>query len=149
MYKKILVSIGILLAIILSSTICFANDGLQDMANGVRNAVGGVENAVEGAAKNVSDASKNATGAVENTANNITTHNDNQIANNVDNQENMTGRINGNYNATRTATTSDTFMGMNATVWTWLILGVAAIAIVALVWYYSVQLNHNRYDNED
>ena len=47
---------------------------------------------------------------------------------------------NGNYTATRTSTNNATFMGMNATTWTWLILGVAAIAIIALVWYYSMQL---------
>ena len=28
---------------------------------------------------------------------------------------------------------------MNATAWTWLILGIATIVIVALVWYYGAQ----------
>ena len=47
---------------------------------------------------------------------------------------------NGDYTATRTSTNAEgdaTFMGMTATMWTWLIMGIAAIAIVALVWYYS------------
>ena len=56
---------------------------------------------------------------------------------------------NGNYNATRTATTANTFMGMNSTAWTWLIIGIAAIAIIALVWYYSMQLRSSDYDNRD
>ena len=42
------------------------------------------------------------------------------------------------------------FMGMNATTWTWLIIGIAAIAIIALVWYYSSQLkSSSNYDNRD
>ena len=54
------------------------------------------------------------------------------------------------YTATRTATTGNaTFMGMNATTWTWLIMGIAAIAIVALVWYYSMQVRSTIYDNRD
>ena len=53
---------------------------------------------------------------------------------------------NGNsYSATRTSTggAEATFMGMNSTVWTWLIIGIAAIAIVALVWYYSSQITND------
>ena len=59
------------------------------------------------------------------------------------------GMTNTNYTATRTAATDNTFMGMNATAWTWLILGIAAIAIIALVWYYSTQLQSSNYDNKD
>ena len=51
------------------------------------------------------------------------------------------------YTATRTTTgTRTTFMGMTSTAWTWLIIGIAAIAIVALVWYYGNQVNHSRND---
>ena len=60
-------------------------------------------------------------------------------ANNIGNA--VTGTSN-NYTATRTSA-DNTFMGMNSTAWTWLILGIAAIAIIALVWYYSSQLNNN------
>ena len=54
--------------------------------------------------------------------------------------------------ATRTstaATTENTFMGMNATAWTWLILGIAAIAIIALVWYYSAQFTSSHHNDQD
>ena len=53
---------------------------------------------------------------------------------------------NSNYTATRTATTNQTFMGMSSTAWTWLIIGIAGIAIVALVWYYGSQI---RTSNDD
>ena len=54
----------------------------------------------------------------------------------------------GNYSATRTSTDA-TLMGMNATAWTWLILGLAAIAIVALVWYYSMQVTSSNYKDKE
>lgn len=41
-------------------------------------------------------------------------------------------------NAARTSTDTTTVTGMSQTAWTWLILGVAAIAIIAVVWYYSM-----------
>lgn len=145
MYKKLFISIAIILSVIFSFGICLANDGLQNAANGVRNVVGNAENAVEGAAKDISNASKNATGAMENGANNI--------GNSVKDGTNKVGNTvtnNGTYNATRTSTNAgNTFMGMNATTWTWLIIGIAAIAIVALVWYYSMQLRSSDYDNRD
>ena len=58
MNKKIGISIAIIISMIFSFTICFANDNgnmVQDAANGVRNVVGGAENAVEDALKGVGD----------------------------------------------------------------------------------------------
>ena len=58
-------------------------------------------------------------------------------------------------NAARTSTDTTTVTGMSQTAWTWLILGVAAIAIIAVVWYYSMQFtntgckgNNNNNDDE-
>ena len=68
----------------------------------------------------------------------------------LDKLDNISDLNNNNgYTATRTSTGESTFMGMGSTAWTWLILGIAAIAIVALVWYYSMQFtnkNNNRYE---
>ena len=72
-----------------------------------------------------------------------------QNNNNNNNNSEMNGndRTNSNtYIATRTSTTDSRFMGMNATAWTWLILGIAGIAIVALVWYYGSQMRTNHDD---
>ena len=142
MYKKLLISFSILIAMILSFTVCFANNNmLENAANGVRNVVGGAENAVEDAAKDVSNTSKEATNNIENGANNAK----NTVTDNHD------GTKTNNYTATRTATdgTAHTFMGMSSTAWTWLIIGIAAIAIVALVWYYAAQMRSSNYDNKD
>ena len=81
------------------------------------------------------NAANNTTNTMANNGNNNNTHKDTN-----NNTMHTTTNNNGNYTATRTATNQATFMGMNATAWTWLILGIAAIAIVALVWYYSMQL---------
>lgn len=149
MYKKLLISFSILIAMILSFTVCFANDNmLENAANGVRNVVGGAENAVEDAAKDVSNTSKEATNNIENGANNAK----NTVTDNHNNETATTDGVRtNNYTATRTATdgTANTFMGMSATAWTWLIIGIAAIAIVALVWYYAAQMRSSNYDNKD
>lgn len=127
--KKILLSIAIILASIFSFTVCFATDGLGNVANDVRNVVGGAENTVENAAKDVSNVSKDATGSVENGM--------------------KTGT--GNYNTSRVSTGNSNMSGMSTNTWTWLILGIAAIAIIAAVWYYSMQFTngHNNHDDND
>ncbi len=134
MNRKILVSLIITLFAIFSFSVCFANSGnsgLATTANNVRNFVGGVEDTVENGARDISNISKNMTSKTENT---MTRNNSN------------TG-----YTATRTNTT---VMGMSQNTWTWLIMGIAAIAIIAVVWYYSMQFtgttrnNHNNNDDE-
>lgn len=140
MYKKMLVIFAILTIGIFSFSVCFANnDGsmLQDAANGVRDAVGGAENAIEDGAKGIANTTKSATGSAENAMENK----DNSGMTQNNNRTN-----NSNYTATRTATTNQTFMGMSSTAWTWLIIGIAGIAIVALVWYYGSQI---RTSNDD
>ena len=140
MYKKMLVIFAILTIGIFSFSVCFANnDGsmLQDAANGVRDAVGGAENAIEDGAKGIANTTKGATGSAENAMENK----DNSGMTQNNNRTN-----NSNYTTTRTATTNQTFMGMSSTAWTWLIIGIAGIAIVALVWYYGSQI---RTSNDD
>jgi len=140
MYKKMLVIFAILTIGIFSFSVCFANnDGsmLQDAANGVRDAVGGAENAIEDGAKDIANTTKGVTGSAENAMENK----DNSGMTQNNNRTN-----NSNYTATRTATTNQTFMGMSSTAWTWLIIGIAGIAIVALVWYYGSQI---RTSNDD
>lgn len=79
----------------------------------------------------------------------ITDNNDN----NRDNRNSRdtlfsTDNNNGDYTTTRTNATGN-IMGMNTMTWTWFTLAVAAILIVALVWYYASQSNKTtNYDNE-
>lgn len=145
MSKKIIVSLTVLIAIVFAFTICFADDfgnGVENAANGVRNFVGGVEDTVENAAMDVSNASKDATGDVENTMSG------NENGNGMMGMTNGDNGDNGDYTATRTGTDEGTIMGMSSTAWTWLILGIAAIAIIAVVWYYSMQFTNNNHNND-
>ena len=135
MNKKLAIVLSILIAAIFSFSVCFANDMANDAVEGVRNVVGGAENAVENAAKDVTNAAKAATNSVENKMENIT--------------NNRVTLSTSTYNATRTNAEGSTLMGMNATMWTWLIIGIATIAIVALVWYYSMQMRSSNYDDKD
>lgn len=157
MSKKTFITILTILTFAFSFTYVFAANSAKNVVNDVRNVVGGAENTVEDAAKDVTNASKNITGGLENDAKDVTDNNKN--SNNMEDQDkqdtymdNSLSRTedhveNTAYAATRTSTDNPTLMGMSSTAWTWLILGIAAIAIIALVWYYSMQLTGNNYDN--
>ena len=138
MKKKFFISMALIVSFIFSFSVCFAADGLEKAAD-VRNVVGGVENTVENAAMDVSNVSKNATSSMENGMTSETTR---------------TG-TSGNYSTSRVSTGDAGIMGMSSNTWTWLILGIAAIAIIAVVWYYSMQFtntgrkgNNNNNDDE-
>lgn len=150
MNKKILYSIITFLICILAFSICLANDGnpLQEATNSVRNVVGGAENGIENGVKDLGNMIKNAGNSVEGTMNSAGDKAENAMnsaGNTIKNDTSSTQKNNNSYVATRTSANGNTtFMGMNATAWTWLIIGIAAIAIVALVWYYSAQITNNR-----
>lgn len=152
MNKKLAIILSIFTTIVFSFSICFANDMMKDATNGIQNVVGGAENAVKNVANDVSNASKSATNSIESTANNMTnnimTNGDNHNTAKDTNNETFTG-MNQNYDVTRTSAEGSTLMGMGATTWTWLIIGLAAIAIVALVWYYSTQIRSSHYDDKE
>ena len=163
MYRKVLLSAILAIAIMFSFTSCFANDMIneagnmmQDVGNNIRNAMNNAGNAVEDATRNISGATQDATENITQRANNI----GNELMNTNNNERNDNAEYNADfdknevtkYNTTRVTTTGTTdnatFMGMDANMWTWLIVGVAAIAIIALIWYYTMQLrsSDNRRD---
>lgn len=157
MNKKLFVSLTIVLFTIFSFTVCFANNDngndngsvLGNASNSVRNVVGGVENTVENAAMGISNTSQNMTGDVENTMSGNNNNDNNNDNNNSTFMGMGTTGDNGGYTATRTATDDTTVMGMSSTAWTWLILGITAIGIIAIVWYYSMQFTKtNRHNND-
>lgn len=53
---------------------------------------------------------------------------------------NRSGNGNAGYTATRTNTNA-TWLGMDATMWTWLIMAILGVAIVAMIWFYAKQDN--------
>ena len=154
MRKKLLIGLVLAISLIFSFTFCFANDEMQKASNSVKNAVGGAENAVEGAVKGTGNAIQGVGNTIKdgmNNAGNEIKDSANKTGNTMENAGNnvknaMTGNNDDNYTATRTSGEETSFMGMTSNTWSWLILGVAAVAIIGLVWYYSMQLNnkHNK-----
>lgn len=139
--KLIIVTFILLFFTIFSFSSCFANDTtnmIENVTNDVRNAVGNTENMIQNTAEDLSNSAKNVTNNIENSANSIK----NNVSADMKNSE---------YVASRTSTENGipTFMGMTANTWTWLIMGIAAIAIVSLVWYYSNQIRNSNYNDND
>ena len=152
MKKKIYISIVAIITITLFSfSYTFANNDMTAV-DGIRNVVGGAENVVEDAGRGLVDGVRNITSNGENAMGNASS----DIGNTMQNAGNgISGSLstdNNNYNATRTTTRSavdtneGTFLGMNSTMWTWLIMAIVGIAIVALVWMYAKQ-NNNSYND--
>lgn len=154
MNKKILLSVILLTAFIFSFNCVFAENTTNTPANTVNDSMNKAGNTVENAGNAVRDAGNSAMNAVNNvvdgTQNAINTLTEDRTDNNsntgaTNNHDNnnmsMTGTTNnGNRNYTTTRTANEgTLLGMNATTWTWLIMGIVGIAIIALVWYYSMQ----------
>ena len=112
--------------------------------NDVRNAVGGAENVIEDTGKGIANGVRDGMNTVENGAKNV--------GNDVKNGMNDMGRTTNNYTATRTATTTDNGLlgNVSNTVWSWLIIAIVAIVIVALVLFYANQnKNTTTYHNDD
>lgn len=141
-------TIGAIIAAIImfaTSSVFAANneigDSMTKATNTVRNVVGGAENVVENAAGAIGTGVKD--------LGNTFTDGAARVTNTTNNNAN---KVTDRYTTTRTSTTgttnNGTFLGMSSNVWTWLVLAIAAIAIVGLVWYYAVQ-NNNNYDNKN
>lgn len=149
--KKKFYTIALLIVsiLVLSFSYTFAANEPKAVQD-IRNVVGGAENVVEDAGKGIVDGVRNVTSGGENMMENAAR----DVGNGVQDAGNrVTGAMTGdNYDATRTTTRSavnaneGTFLGMNGTVWTWLIIAVVAVAIIALIWMY-VKQNNNSYND--
>lgn len=136
---KSLIIFFIILAILFISTISFATN---DMGNNIKSGIHSVtDTIVDGTANLANDVRggiQNAENTVENGARNV--------GNTVSEGMNDVGTAitdNNRYTATRT-TAIDAVEAeiMNSSIWTWIILAIAAVIIVSLVWYYASQHNH-------
>lgn len=142
MKKSIFIISFILVALFFSFSYVLATNDGNTMINNVRNTIGGAENVVENTANDITGAVKNGFNTVgdktENAVNDVTNAGDNMMNNTNDNT---------NYTATRTATDTTTNTDTNTTdmannVWTWIIVAIIAITIIALIWYYTTRSNH-------
>lgn len=143
MKKKIYISLLILLVVsVLSFSFTYATDNMT-VVDGIRNVVGGAENTLENAGNGVVSGIRNVTSAgqnmMENTADNIGNGVQN-VGAGISGALDMDNMDNTDYTATRTATEGNgNFLGMDPTMWTWLVMAVVGVAIIALVWTYAKQ----------
>ena len=147
MKKKLYIAIIILFAILfLSFSYSFATDN-STVVDGIRNVVGGAENTLENAGNGVMNGIKNVTSGAENMMENTTDTVGNTIRNAGNNMASGLTNDNTDYTATRTAANYDnTFLGMDPTMFTWLIMGIVGLSIIALVWVYARQNDHSYND---
>lgn len=135
MTKKVLITILALIATLFFTSSVFANTAAENGARDVGTEMKDSFNKLENGAENVGN---NVKGAVTNAGETLTGHNNNN--NNNNNHNTNTG-----YTTTRTSATNNGLFGMNtSTMWTWIVLAIVGIAIVALVWYYGSQNITNR-----
>lgn len=138
---------------IIFSTSCFAtNDMANTAGNGVRNVVNGAGNVVEGATRGAGNVIQGIAGGIgqgmSNIGNGIQNMTQGDMAN--DNDRNN----NDGYTATRTSAMTNsasngTFLGMNGTTWSWVIMGILGVSIIALVWFYGKQHEDGYIPNHD
>lgn len=138
MKKKFFVISALLVSLLaISTSYAFANT----------NMVNTVEHAAQNITSDAGNMLNNSANATKDTINNIsagTQRTGNNIVSGTTTNNNRTG----NYNATRTNTNA-TWLGMDSTAWTWLIMGIVAVAIIALVWSYARQKNTSTHSNNE
>ena len=132
--KFLLISTLLIVLLSITASTVFANNAL--------NTIGNVAEDVTSAAGNVLTTGVD---AVRNTVDDVangTMRASNNVATGITNMGNNNRSGNGNtgYTATRTNTNA-TWLGMDATMWTWLIMAILGVAIVAMIWFYAKQDN--------
>lgn len=149
--KFYIIALFIISILVLSFSYTFAANEPKAVQD-IRNVVGGAENIVEDAGRGIVDGVRNVTAGGENIMENATRDAQNGVQ---DAGNRVAGAMtDDNYDATRTTTRSadinngeGTFLGINSTTLTWLIIAVVAIAIIALIWMYARQ-NNNSYNDD-
>lgn len=137
MKKSIFTISFIIISLFFSFSFVFATDNNMDnLKNNMMNTVNSAGNVVQ-------DAAEGTAGAVQNGMNTVGDKS-REFTNNIENAGNdMMDNVNSDYTATRTAAENNTTpsnIGYD-NIWTWIIVGVIAIVVIALIWYFVSQNN--------
>ena len=108
---------------------------MNNVKNNAEDAMNNVKNGTEDAMNNAQDSMQNAMDSVKQGAENVTKDDPNS------------GNISASdtdYIAQRTAgETDNNFFGfMNYNIWAWIIIGIVALAVVGVIWYYIARKNN-------
>lgn len=135
--NKKMFSIILILSLFLISICSFsfaATEALNSTKNAVMNVGNAIGNGVKDVANGAANLGKDAVSTTQSAGNSIASAT----------SMNKGGM---DYTATRTSAENNA-MELSSTAWTWLILGIVGIVIVALVWYYGAQYEHRNYNHE-
>ncbi len=142
MRKKSLIAVILFCLITLISSLVFATN----MVKGTENMLRDVGNGIQGAVNTTEDSARNAKNGIVNVVNDMG-HGAENATDDVTDNMGIGGftdnRGEGTYTASRTSAYADNAVASNNSM-VWMILAVAAIIIVALVWYYGAQADTNR-----
>ena len=167
MKKRIFIALFVLVSLLFSCSYVMANtdnnlvEGVKSTVNDAGNMAADAGNATAGAIKDgannvkdkTQDAMNNAKNGTEKAGNDVKNAAENAGNNVKDGMQNMGNDMNNgmnnqgtnDYTATRTATEQNTGNNtqnwMNRDIWTWIIVGIISIVIVALIWYYASRNN--------
>ena len=137
MAKKLALSLAIVILSFCCGITCLAaennNDSNVNLGREVTDSLDKAGSSVQNVADDVMDGMRN-----ENTNRDNNTNNNNANSGTANRNTNDYANNNG-YNAIRTSVDDIATNNMSTTTWVWIILAVAAIVIVAMVWYYAVQ----------
>lgn len=129
--KSLIIFFSAFCAIILTSSMCFATNVMEDTRDTLDNIGNGMNEAVTDIKDDVKTGAEEVGNAVHDGATDV-----------KDKTMDMTS--DDEYTATQTSATSATTTNMS---FVWIILAIAAIAIIALVWYYTTQTENSSRDS--
>lgn len=137
MCKKIFLIFSVVFALFICSTTAFATtetivNGMNDAGNTVKDSWNKLGNSVQNAGNSV-------TGAISNMGQSGNTENGNRNEN-TGFMGMTTNNDDNNYTARRTSSDGNA-LGMSETTWTWVILAILGIGLVALIWSFGSQSN--------
>ena len=153
----------LLLIVLIFSILCFSFSYAEEngMIDDIKNAMSGAENTIENAGQKVMDGTKNIISdgkdmmqnAAEDMGNNMKNDQENinqDTQNTIENglTNNNNNNNNNDYTAIRTANDNynGSFLGMNPTMWTWIIMAAVGVSIIVLVWIYGKEHEKNYND---
>lgn len=150
MKKKIILSIFIMLSLL---TICIYSFAMDNVTNNIRGFVGGAENIVENVVNDVTGGVKNGLNTVEGGSENMM----NDMRDGTQSAQNTfvgltTNNNNGNngYTASMTSTDQAGVASTANNMWTWIIAGLALIAIGVMIWsLVRTSSNNDKYIDSD
>ena len=144
MKNKLLLSILIILAIFLTSIICFANNN-TNLGEEFKDSVNKSEHTIQNAGEGIKNIASDIGNGIQNAASDIGKGVENVFHAGTTGNSPTTTSTDG-YTAARTSSdvTATGIGGMSRTAWIWLIMGIVGIVIIALAWYYVTQDSHSR-----